>query len=396
MDLQTILAIAFIALILVFILVNRKKVQFQFVLFPVIYFILLRTKLGIAAMEKLAKRFRGFIVGLSTVGIAIGFAAMIYISYELIKSTVALLVRPEAIPSVMPVLPVEAKGIFYVPLFYWLFSIFIIAVVHEFSHGVVSRAFKIPVNSSGIAVLGLVVPLIPAAFVEPDEKKLVKAPVRAQLAVFAAGSFANILLAVVLIFLLGLQVPFIGSAAKSTAVIDIEKVLDDWTQLNGLKIIEVKEGSPADLAMVRTGLTIYSINGVRMSNLSAYSDSVSNVSIGDNITLGTNYKTYKITVAESPTKKGNGYMGLTFEPLTTHNRTLTNIVLTVSMLLIWIIVLNLGVGVFNLLPLGPLDGGRMAQLVMKKFSKKHGYKVWKWLSAFLFILIITNLLAGFV
>ena len=396
MDFQTILAIAFIALILLFILANRKKVQFQFVLFPIIYFILLRTKLGLAAMEKLAKKLRGFIIGLSAVGIAVGFAAMIYISYELIKSTLALLVKPAAIPSVMPVLPVEAKGIFYVPLFYWLFSIFIIAVVHEFSHGVVARAFKLPVNSSGIAVLGLVVPLIPAAFVEPDEKKLAKAPVRAQLSVFAAGSFANILLAVVLIFLLGLQVPFIGAAAKSTAVVDIEKVLDDWSQLNGLKIIEVKEGSPADLAMVRTGLTIYSINGVRMSNLSAYSDSLSNISIGDNITLGTNYKTYKITVAESPTKKGNGYMGLTFEPLTTHNRTLTNIVLTFSILLIWIIVLNLGVGVFNLLPLGPLDGGRMAQLVLKKSFKKHGHHIWKWLSAFLFMLIIANLLAGFI
>jgi len=396
MDFQTILAIAFIAAIILFLLANRKKIQVQSLLFPFIYFILLRTKLGIVAMEKIARKCRSFIIALSTIGVVVGFAAMAYVAFELVKSTFLLLTKTAAVPSIMPVLPIQAKGVFFVPLFYWLFSIFIIAVVHEFSHGIVARAYKLPVVSSGIAVLGLVIPLIPAAFVEPDEKKLAKASTRAQLSVFAAGSFANILLALILILLLGIQMPLLGGVAKSTAVIDLEGVIDEWSQLNGVKIINVTSGSPAELAMVRNGLTVSAINGIPITNLTAYSDALSNVTAGSNLTLRTNYKPYTIAVAENPKKPGTPYVGLTFEPLTKHSYTGTTIVLTIAMLLIWVILLNLGVGIFNLLPIGPLDGGRMAQLVLKKASRKHGYKFWKWLSIFLFAMILANLFAGFI
>ena len=81
-----------------------------------------------------------------------------------------LFTKPAASSGVGLVLPFKAKGVFYVPFFYWIISIFVIAVVHEFSHGLIARANNIKVKSSGFAFLALLVPIIPAAFVEPDEK----------------------------------------------------------------------------------------------------------------------------------------------------------------------------------------------------------------------------------
>ena len=35
--------------------------------------------------------------------------------------------------------------------------------------------------------------------------------------------------------------------------------------------------------------------------------------------------------------------------------------------LYWLYLLNLGIGLFNLVPLGPIDGGRMLLVALKKF-----------------------------
>jgi hypothetical protein len=38
-------------------------------------------------------------------------------------------------------------------------------------HGVMARVYNLPVKNSGLVVLGALLPLVPGAFVEPDEKK---------------------------------------------------------------------------------------------------------------------------------------------------------------------------------------------------------------------------------
>ena len=70
-------------------------------------------------------------------------------------------------------------------------------MVHEFSHGVVARAHNVEVKSSGFAVLGIVLPIIPAAFVEPNEDKLKKEDAIVQYSIFAAGPVSNIFLAII-------------------------------------------------------------------------------------------------------------------------------------------------------------------------------------------------------
>jgi membrane-associated protease RseP (regulator of RpoE activity) len=61
------------------------------------------------------------------------------------------------------------------------------------------------------------------------------------------------------------------------------------------------------------------------------------------------------------------------------------------------ILLNLGIGLFNLVPLGPVDGGRMLRLVLHKFfEKKRADKIWKNISVFFLTIILINILAGFI
>ena len=63
-------------------------------------------------------------------------------------------------------------------------------------------------------------------------------------------------------------------------------------------------------------------------------------------------------------------------------------------LFFWLYAISLGIGLFNLLPLGPLDGGKMFILVINKYikSEKIGKYIIKTINWFLLILIMVNLL----
>ena len=81
------------------------------------------------------------------------FLGMILITYALIQNVYNLLTKPEALPGAALVLPFEVKGAFYVPFFYWIISIFIIALVHEFSHGILAKKYgNTPIQAKRAAI----------------------------------------------------------------------------------------------------------------------------------------------------------------------------------------------------------------------------------------------------
>ena len=168
MDVQLIAGIAFVILLSIILYLGRKKIELQKILFPIIYFAIFRTKLGIKKMDSLSKRYPKFWGWFGTAGIIIGFLGMAVIAWLLIDNLIKIIISPAAVPGVSLVLPFKVKGTFFVPFFYLIISIFIIAVVHEFCHGVIARRYNMHIKSSGFAVLGIIFPIIPAAFVEPD------------------------------------------------------------------------------------------------------------------------------------------------------------------------------------------------------------------------------------
>src|SRR3989344_4863061 len=249
-DFQAIAAVIFVVLLSALLYAKRKNLETKQIMPYFLYFSMYRTKLGLRLMDLWAKKYTKFVRFLGYLGILVGFLGMILISYSLVSNIYHLFTKPEAVPGVGLVLPFKAKGVFFVPFFYWIISIFVIAVVHEFMHGLIARANNLKVKSSGFAFLGLVIPIIPAAFVEPDEKELRKRPHKEQLSVFAAGPFSNIAIAFLFLGIISFILTPIANAL---------------IEPNGIKIndyVESKESKfPAESSGMKIGEIIQQVDG---------------------------------------------------------------------------------------------------------------------------------------
>ena len=391
-DFQTIAAIAFVVILTAFVYLKRKNLETKQLIPYFLYFSMYRTKWGLKLMDSASKRYRKIMVFAGYFGILIGFIGMLLISYGLINNIYVLFTQPEAEPGVGLVLPFKAKGIFFVPFFYWIISIFVIAVVHEFAHGLIARTHNLKVKSSGFAFLGLIAPIIPAAFVEPDEKELRKRQHKEQLSVFAAGPFSNIMAA----FL------FLAIASFILA-----PVANDMIEPNGIKVTDyVKEKGtfPAEKAGIKIGELIQGVDDEQTPYVNNLSTILRSKKPNDIVTIKTDKSTYEIKLARNPENESMAYIGAYLEQSTkikdsvktSFGEFLPNALIWIYGLFVILVVLNFGIGLFNLVPIGPLDGGRMLQLPLQKyFGKEKGNKVWGYVGMFFLILIFINIAAGF-
>ena len=393
MDFETIAAVIFLIILAVFVYLKRKRLDTKQIIPYFLYFSMYRTTLGIKLMDSMAKKHRKLMVYIGYTGILIGFLGMIFICYALISNIYFLFTKPEATPGVGLVLPFKAKGVFFVPFFYWIISIFVIAVVHEFAHGLIARANNLKVKSSGFAFLGLIVPIIPAAFVEPDEKELRKRPRKEQLSVFAAGPFSNIIFA------------FLFAAIASLAVAPL---INAAIEPNGVKIndyVKEKAPFPAETAGIKIGEVIQQVDGRQTPYVSNLSLILKSKKPGDIVAIKTDKSAYEVKLAKNPENESSAYLGAFLEQSTkikdsvksSYGEFLPKSALWLYGLFVILFILNLGIGVFNLVPIGPLDGGRMLQIPLEKyFGKEKGDKVWNYIGLFFLILILANVVAGFV
>ncbi len=401
MDSQIIAAIIFFLLIGIFLFVQRRKLEVQRILYPVIYFVLYRSKAGINWMNSISKNHPKLVRGLGYTGIGLGFAGMGFICYGLLSNIYQILFVPTAAPGVGLVLPFKVKGAFYVPFFYWIISIFVIAAVHEFSHGVVARAHGLKVKSSGLAFLGIVIPVLPAAFVEPDEKEIPKRPAKQQLSVFAAGPFSNIVLGFTF-----LAVLLFAGAPLLDSVLDF-----DGVNINGFIRDHNNMTLPAESAGITEGEIVQQIDGTPIEYLYNFSTILQNRTPGDMVYLVTDKGAYNITLTSNPENENQSYLGvyvqqhsqLNKEFIGKYGESTANFILWFTGtpgrhgLLFWLYLLNIGIGLFNLVPVGPLDGGRMLSVALKKYIKNgRGEKLFNFISMFFLILILVNILASFV
>ena len=391
MNPDLIAALIFIFLICIFLWRKRAHVQIQKLIFPILYFVMYKSKLGLSTMNALASRFRKFSKVFGWLGVAAGFIGMVFICHFLISNTILLFTRPEAAPGVQPVLPFEMKGVFFVPFLYWIISIFIVAAVHEFCHGWVARAHNIPLKSSGFAFLSLIFPIIPAAFVEPDERKLNKRPKNQQLSVFAAGPFSNIIFAA-LMFLLFMFVVSPGLAAIF--------------EHSGITIVSVAEASPAAIAGIEPGTQIIGVNKIPVSTVSNFTDVLNQAKPGELFVLQTTEDLIPVELGASPQNSSQAWLGIYAKQSVQvkqsfaerYGVSFAGFLRWLGGLVYWLLLLSLGIGLFNLLPIGPLDGGRMLQQVLFKIFKKkrRAVHVWALISLFFTVLVFANLIAGFI
>src|SRR3989344_3831108 len=359
---------------------NKKRVKTEKILFPFVYMVLYRTKIGLLLMDKIAKRHSKLVKLFATFGGMFSFLGLIAILFLLVRGTYGFLFAG-APPPVAPLFPgVKAvPGLPILSFFHWIIAIFILAGVHEFSHGLIARLYDVKVKSSGFAVFSFLLPIIPAAFVEPDEKELGNKKSREQLGVLAAGSFSNLIVAGIF-FLLFIFV--------------LAPIVSTMTVSEGIVIKDVKEGSPAFDAGIKNDERILGFNNVDVASVNEFLELLVEIKPGDEALLKTDKNEYKLVVAEND---GRGYLGLSFTPekqyINEKYGVLGNIFSWVALLFFWIFAANLGVGLFNLLPMGPLDGGKMFYLLCLNLFKKEdtAKKIWVGVGIFCLLLIVISL-----
>lgn len=382
-DTQLILAIVFVTALTIFLIVERKKIELQRLLFPVFYIVMLRTKLGLKLMKYIGTKFRTPLKWAGYAGVVVGFLGMIMIAVTLVISTIDLFMRPEAMAGVGLVLPIQAEGVFYVPFVYWILSIFVIAFIHEMSHGILAIVHNIKLKSSGFAFIGVLLPIIPAAFVEPDEVQMSKRPKKQQLSVFAAGPFSNIVTGLVfLALLLFVFYPMIPNVYSN----------------EGITITSVVDEGPVALAGVEAGEIVTAFNGVVIKDLTAFQEAIETVEPGSEVSLTTNKGEYTVLTENLD---GDTRLGIFIEqnlvvrPDFAGGKTGAAVFSWIIGLLYWLYLLSLGIGLFNLVPLGPIDGGRMFKMVTDFLPERVGNKIWGVVSIFFLGLILLNIGAGF-
>lgn len=312
------------------------------------------------------------------VGIVVAFGAMIFITWTLV-STLPTVFDTPSVSIIIPGVEMPGSSI-YIPFVYGLLALATVLVVHEFSHGIQSVGEKISIKSIGLLLFAI----IPGAFVEPDEDELKNAKRSSRLRVYAAGSIANITLAAIAMILMSL------------VAMGIPAYFDE----SGIEIDRIVTDSPSD-GILKEGMIIESIDNVKIDNADSYTKIIGSFKPGDNVTVQTDQGTYHVELGKNPNNESVGFFGIQankhFEMVNDSLGPIPWILFELLELFQWVAMLNLGIGMFNLLPLKPLDGGYMLEILLSyKMSEEHYKPIVNALSVVMAMIIIFSLVAGFI
>ncbi len=355
--------ILFYSLVFLIVYINRKKFEVHGKL---VY--LYRTKIGISLMNFMAEKARRLVKLLGYFGIVIGFIGMILTFILILSLTYKLLMNEPGAGGASPVipgLPIAGTGLVFPLITGWI-VLFIIILVHEFSHGVVASAYKIRIKNSGLAFFG---PIL-GAFVEPNEKALARQKDLVQHSVFAAGPFSNFLTVIVAMLIIwALLNPITNILSIPTGV-----------------IIYSQPGLPAEKAGIENGTVITRIYGGSVNTVEDFRKAMANIGPNKNIELKSDDNIYPVTTTESPDDPSQGYLGVWIMGEKSElrndnflNQILLKIINWFKQLLGWLAFLSLNIGLINLLPIFITDGARMLKIFFERIIPNKGKSMSLWL-----------------
>ncbi|MFB6208030.1 MAG: site-2 protease family protein [Candidatus Nanohaloarchaea archaeon] len=372
---------------------DRDSVQRQSILFY------RRTQRGVEFIDRVAKRFPRFWNFYGWIGVVAAF-----LSIPLVMGNIGYAVFQRfltgtgggGISVIAPGLVSQNQfqsGVSFIPVEYWIIGIGILMVVHEFSHGIVARSQGFEINSVGWIIFGI----IPGAFVEPKGENMLpgdedsgedteggdsgglwdQGSWTGRLKVLAAGSWANYLTAAVF---------FIAALGVSTAV----------TQQGQGVFYIAENGTAADRAGMNNG-TLYSVNGQRFSSVEELMNITSELEPGARVDVWTSEGNFTLTLEERNNSE-RGYMGVRVG----NSREVRESLSPYQNLLEWFVsllqtvsILNLGIGLFNMLPAKPLDGGQVLDTLAERFAPSLRGAVNYWSLAVWLVLILSLVLSIF-
>ncbi|MFC1682557.1 site-2 protease family protein, partial [Nanoarchaeota archaeon] len=188
----------------VFLYSRRKNVKKEGLL------LLYKAEWGIKLIDYVGKKYPRTLKVLSYVSIGVGYLLMITMVYFFFKIMYLYIttdiVQIIKVPPIMPLFPYVTSAFnlglppFY--FFYFIVVLAVIAITHELAHGIFAARDDIKIKSTGFGFFPFFLPIFLAAFVEPDENQMQKKSKFSQMAVLSAGTFANVLTAILFFFVL--------------------------------------------------------------------------------------------------------------------------------------------------------------------------------------------------
>jgi membrane-associated protease RseP (regulator of RpoE activity) len=346
------------------------------------------------------------------------------------------IVKAIKVPPIMPLIPYlpQIFKLDFLPPFYfayWIIILAIVAIPHEFAHGIFAAYNKIKIKKTGFGFFPFFLPIFLAAFVELDEKIMQKKDKFSQMAILSAGTFANVIFAIIAFIMMWLffSMAFTPSgvqfnsytyeAVELNSILKINNVsFENKTYENFVKIlnqgelneietkkeiylgvrgfIEDKEilllyrNDPA----IKNNLkgAIIEIEGEKIKDWDSLKEELYKKSPGEEIKIKTKYNdkilSYEIVLGENPSNATLPHIGIGYEQYESSGL-MGKIVSAMGSfkkdniyyeskwagsefifnLLWWLVLICVSVAIINMLPVGIFDGGRFFYLTIFAITK---------------------------
>lgn len=283
----------------------------------------------------------------------------------------------------------------YLPWTYGWIALVITIIIHEAGHGIVARVYGVNVESTGL-VLILGIPI--GAFVNIEREELIKTRLKEKSAILTAGPLNNMIVAGLSLGLLFLVV---------TTLVPLPE--QDDAQY-GVQVMTVAENSLAESIGLTRGDVIVNIEDTRVEHIEDLSRLLQS-NLGNSIAVtwkGENgQETTRFASIPASVEPNSGILGVTITNVSPNPELVLSryksafgsnpiaILLPPTMaegsvpysdlmaskynssifgssfpvvanLLFWLWFVNFNVGIFNALPIGPLDGGQLYNSLIEK------------------------------
>ena len=327
-----------------------KAERFGFVLSP-LYFMYKTTALN-EWIGSLAERRRGLWRVLGNTGVAVGIGLMAFAVYQLGFNLYNLFFHVEVATSIQPVIPLPGLTISWESFPYLVLAISLVLATHELAHGVATRVDNVPLKSAGVFVAVILF----GGFVEPDEEKLEKASNQTKLRVYAAGSFTNAALGMVVLLLFSNFAATIGPFYTTNHV--------------GVEVAGLMPGYPAETAGMRTGDVITGVDGTPVHDTADLQHAMSGVSPGADVVLNTSRGNLHVITTADPKNSSHAIMGISpLQDVITYTGRFALLPDNLPYYLLraefWISIVFVSVGIINMMPLYMFDGDRFLETLLK-------------------------------
>ena len=334
-------------------------------------------------IDRLANRAPRFWKWYMNLGIVISTGFMILMAVALVYSLKTLMDAP-TVSLVVPGVEVPGSPIF-IPLLAGLIALATVLIVHEFSHGILSRVEKININSIGLLLFAI----IPGAFVEPDEEELNELSRPAKMRIYVAGSMANLTLAAIALIIMTVISSFIVPVVFEDEGVVVNRLTEDANAKNYMS----------------EGMIIKSINNLTVTDIDSFQKAANTLKPNDTVNIHTDQGDYSFQLKTNPMNKSIGFMGIQVNANNVIADDFDNqfytpllwLLMPLTDLLFWIYFLNFAIGTFNLLPMKPLDGGHLLENLLSYIMPEIAYKpIVTFMSFLMGIIIVVSLVVGLV